>query len=158
MESRFPGRNLLIAYVCLAGCPLLALIGILDAGHNLQAPPDIAASWELKAEADPLGPALCLPAGPPVLQISQSGQYLSLNLARYHGYGKVGNNSAASADLQTDPIGACGASGTALHIEVSLPEPDAGRMAGVIKSAACGDCKALPFSATRLETPPETRH
>lgn len=158
MDSRFPGRNLLIAYICLAGCPLLALFGILDAGHVLQAPPDIAASWVLKAEADSLGPALCLPSGPPVLQISQSGQYLTMSLARYRGYGKVGNDSAASADLQTDPNASCGASGTAVHIEVSLLEPEANSMTGVITSAACGSCKALPFSATRLDTPAEARH
>lgn len=158
MESRTPGRNLLIGYICLAGCPLLALVGILDAGHNLQAPPDINASWVLKADADPLGPVLCLSSEPPVLQIVQSGEYLDMNLARYHGYGKMGNNSAASADLQADPNAACGASGAAIHIDVSLPERKAGRMTGEIRSAVCGDCKALPFTATRLETPSKESH
>jgi hypothetical protein len=64
---------LVAAYLLLVGMPVLGLLGILEAGRGIPAPPSISGDWAL--EFDPAAPCANGPASlrQPALSISQSG-------------------------------------------------------------------------------------
>ena len=77
-------RNLMVAYICLVGLPLLALVGVLKKGHALAAPFAVDGVWIMETEAIhlsalPCGNFLSSVTNAPVL-ISQSGKTLVLTL------------------------------------------------------------------------------
>ena len=61
------------AYLLLVGVPVLGLLGILEAGRGIAAPPSISGDWTL--QFDPAAPCANGPASlrQPALSISQSG-------------------------------------------------------------------------------------
>lgn len=146
------GRNLVTAYICLVGFPLLAVVEMLDLGHDLQAPPDIAGSWKMEAQAGALQPACPASSAAPVLQISQSGKYLILSLPGFQGSGVVEANSRISAGLRPSADAGCRGS-RPLHLEATLPASAAGRVTGVIRTAGCAGCPAVSFAADRVKEP-----
>jgi len=71
-------QRLVISYVLLVGIPLLGVVGVLGAGRGLTAPISVAGNWDLQ-----LGQSCGAGLGftdPTILDISQSGNYLTLTL------------------------------------------------------------------------------
>jgi hypothetical protein len=77
-------NNLVAAYLLLVGVPVLGLLGILEAGRTIPAPPSISGDWNIEFDAK----ASCL-SGPsalrqPALSISQSGTQALITLNDGH--------------------------------------------------------------------------
>jgi hypothetical protein len=145
------GRSLVIAYICLVGFPLLAVVEMLDLGHNLQAPPDIAGSWKMEAQAGAWQPTCAKPSSAPVLDISQSGKFLILSLPGFQGSGVLETGSRVSGDLLPVADGCRG--NLPLHLEATLPALATGRIAGIIRAAGCDTCAPVSFAADRVKVP-----
>lgn len=140
-------NNILLAYVCLVGIPLLALLGILYAGRNLYAPIALGGAWHLQADLRPPNLNECTPAVDAarhsVLIISQSGKYLTLVLHRLQGSGTLQNGSII-VDL----------SGSTVAVPIRLDAHVGGLvdhdlMTGTINVKGCPARKAVPFRAVR---------
>src|ERR1700690_2562536 len=77
LHMSFGNKNLIAAYSCLVGIPILGLLGILDIGHGLRAPIAIGGTWDVQVDLHSLASthcdALLASTQPWVLDISQSG-------------------------------------------------------------------------------------
>src|SRR5215472_8504578 len=77
-------RDMVFAYVCLVGLPLLGLLGILRAGRHLTPPISMAGTWTLDADFSAVPVGHCTQVLANVLHgavdISQSGDRLLLTL------------------------------------------------------------------------------
>jgi len=126
----------MLAYMLLVGVPVLALLGILEAGRSLAAPPALSGDWKLEFDDAACGnrPNLRQPA----LSVSQSGMdaLLTLNDGRNGGRGTVFEATIASNQLRSNNLNAA----------VTGKRPDR-----VLKGTLAIDgCPPLTFHATRL--------
>jgi hypothetical protein len=137
-----------VLYLMFVGLPLLVLVWVLHAGRGLEAPASIAGRWRLDSARDVAAGVSCGPAaggkqgdnpGEVVLQISQSGRHVTLNLGALSLGGKMeGNHIAArtrSAHLEAD-------------VDRGSTPPS---LTGTVEVATCG--AHVPIHATR-ETGP----
>ena len=63
------------AYILMVGAPVLGLLGILEAGRTIAAPPSIGGEWTLQFDAGPQCAGI-----PASLNISQSGPAATITL------------------------------------------------------------------------------
>src|SRR2546425_9400647 len=105
-------KNVVIAYVCLVGIPVLAVIGILDAGYNLRAPIAVGGTWDVQGDLHALATAPCAASlgnsQPRVLEISQSGKYLSFSFDAIRGSARLEGTTIAAGELWLPRDAECG--------------------------------------------------
>lgn len=146
-------RNLVPAYICLVGIPMLGLIGVLDSGHDLRAPLAVRGAWDMQADFHSLAPrscgALALSSRQRVLEISQSGKQLALALDRMQGLGTIENTTVTAIELRLPGV-SCGTGELSVHFQASI-ESSAGQdvMNGVLDINGCSSCAPVPFRAVR---------
>jgi hypothetical protein len=135
-------------YVLLVGAPLVVLLGILEAGEKLVAPPSIGGGWRIE---EPLmgDVARCLGGGVQ-LEIAQSGVRARVEL---------GQAGAIAVELRGDSIRGVGrpsaidrCPGGRVLVAARLTGPPSmpGVMTGTIALPECAACAPSPFRATRL--------
>lgn len=73
-------KKLLISYVLMTVIPLLGVLGLLQAGSRLQAPPAIGGEWALEITTSPACEGALTWLQPPTLSVSQSGRILHITL------------------------------------------------------------------------------
>jgi len=64
---------MVVAYILMVGVPILALLGILDVGRGITAPPSIGGDWNLEFDAASICASGLAKVRQPALNISQSG-------------------------------------------------------------------------------------
>jgi hypothetical protein len=152
-------KRLFVSYILLVGIPLLGIVGVLGAGRSLTAPLSVAGSWELQIDPNITQAQSCV-AGlgfthPTVLEISQSGKYLSLTLGTQP---KIKLQAALEgkelvADSTLPVAESCsGAAGLSLRAGVE-PKATPRTMSGVLSFDACPSCGAASFRAIRQVFP-----
>jgi hypothetical protein len=152
-------KRLFISYNLLVGIPLLGIVGVLAAGRSLTAPLSVAGTWDLQIDSSAIQ-ALPRIAGlgfthSTVLEISQSGRYLSLTLGTQP---KVKLQAALegkelAADSTLPVAQSCsGAAGLSLRADVD-PKATPRTMSGVFSFEACPSCGAANFQAVRQVFP-----
>lgn len=70
-----------LTYALLVGAPLLVLLGVLNAGARLQAPPSVGGEWSLDVAATR--------SSVPPLTVVQSGRVLELRWGAAKGLGRL---------------------------------------------------------------------
>jgi hypothetical protein len=153
-------KRLFISYILLVGVPLLGLVGVLAAGRSLTAPLSVAGSWDLHIDRSVTDAQPCI-AGlgftrPTVLEISQSGRYLSLTLgtqpklklqATLDGKALVADSTLPVAE------GCSGATGLSLKASID-PKATPPTISGILSFDACPSCGASNFRAVKQVVPP----
>jgi hypothetical protein len=145
-------KNLIVTYVCLVGFPLLALIGILDIGHDLRAPIAVGGIWNVEADLVPLAAGPCMgslaESHRPVLSISQSGEFLALTLDRMEGSGSLADGAVTAALSQSPTDSSCSAQKDAVYLHANLERSSGDEvMTGTIGANRCPACAAISFRA-----------
>ena len=152
-------KRLLVSYILLVGIPLLGIVGVLAAGRSLTAPLSVAGSWDFQVDPSVTKARSCV-AGlgvtdRAVLEISQSGRYLSLTLntqpkvklqAALEGKALVADSTLPLAQSCS------GAGGLSLRADVD-PKATPRTMSGVFSFEACPSCGAANFQAVRQVFP-----
>ena len=149
----FSKEKLAISYVLLVGIPLLGVVGVLAAGRRLAAPISIAGGWDFQITSSAIQPRSCIGrfvfARPTVLDISQSGTYLTLTLNSQPKLDLEGTlqGKTISANLSLPHEASCnGATGLSLTAEI---DSNAGPriMSGIVKFGGCPSCGSANFQA-----------
>lgn len=148
-------KRLVISYILLVGIPLLGVVGILGAGRRLTAPISVAGSWDFKIDPIASETQSCIARlgfmRPTVMDISQSGRYLTLTL---NSQPKVGLRATLQgqtvAGNSTSFLGAScdGTAGLALTAEIDATVAPR-VMSGVLKFDDCPSCGSANFQAAR---------
>jgi hypothetical protein len=149
-------QRLVISYVLLVGIPLLGVVGVLGAGRGLTAPISVAGNWDLQ-----LGQSCGAGLGftePTILDISQSGNYLTLTLNSQPQVGLQGTlqGKTVAASLGSPPeTSYSGAAGLSLTAEVDTNA--APRTMSVVLSFDGSPSCGSVFHAVRQAFPPRRR-
>jgi hypothetical protein len=142
-----------LAYLFLVGLPLLLILGTLEAGRSLVAPPAVAGSWliALDGSVPSAGCArLVLDTQPLSAQISQSGTSLSivLNDPRNTVFTAVLISGRFTGAAPAFNVAGC--KGVSLAIEANVVGEASGRsLTGRFLFGGCPVCAAVPFRASR---------
>lgn len=155
--------NVVLAYILLVGIPIVALIGIVDAGSDLRAPTAIGGKWELSTDFRALALGSCSPsqAGEPiVLSISQSGRYFTLSFGHLQGSGILDQAAFLSDDLRpASDSSSCGAGAPTYYLRGRLERPDQDEeITGVAGIEGCAACRPISFRAIRRNLPAKATH
>jgi len=147
-------KNLAAAYVAFVGIPILALIGILDAGHDLRAPVAVSGAWDLQADWGPLTSAPCAvwaaSSGQRVLEVSQSGKYLALSIDPVRGSGTIESGRVTAAALRPVKPVSCESGEASVYFQAGFESSDAPDvMSGTLGVNGCASCSGIPFRAVR---------
>jgi hypothetical protein len=144
-------KNLIPAYICLVGIPILGLVTILDAGHDLRAPIAVGGAWQVQGDFEPLASVSCTAplarSQRPMLTISQSGNHLTIALDRMQGAGRMEHATMTADGLRLANDAACETGDGSRYLRANLAEQNV--MTGVIGVNGCSSCAAVPFRATR---------
>ena len=145
-------KNLVASYVALVGIPILALIGILDAGHDLRAPVAVGGAWDLQANWGSLTSAPCAvlwadSSEQRVLEVSQSGKYLTLSIDPLTGSGTIENGRLTAEALRPMKPVSCQSGDASLYFQASFESSEA--MNGSLRVNGCASCSGIPFRAVR---------
>jgi hypothetical protein len=157
MTSRSKKR-LVISYVLLVGIPLLGVAGVLGAGRRLTAPISIAGSWDLQIDPSTNQAQSCVArlgfTRPTILDISQSGRYLTLTLNNQTKVGLQGTlqGKTVAANLTSPLEASCGPAGLSLRAEVD-PKDGPRIMSGILSFDGCPSCGSAKFQAVRQGLP-----
>jgi hypothetical protein len=156
-------EKLVISYVLLVGIPLLGVVGVLGAGRNLRAPTSIAGGWDFQINPSATQPQSCVTGlvvvRPTILDISQSGRYLTLMVDSQPKFSLEGTLQGKTivANLSLPLEASCkGAAGLSLTAEIdSKTAPRI--MSGVLSFDGCPSCGSANFQAVRhvLQGKPE---
>jgi hypothetical protein len=152
--DKFPRKkNLIVTYVCLVGFPFLALIGILDIGHDLRAPIAVGGIWNVEADLEPLATVPCMgflaESHRPVLSISQSGEFLALTLDRMEGSGSLAAAAVTAVLSQSPTDSSCNAEKDAVYLHANLERSSGDEvMTGIIGANRCPTCATISFRAS----------
>jgi hypothetical protein len=152
-------KRLVISYVLLVGIPLLGVVGVLGAGRSLTGPISVAGTWNLQIDPSVTQVKSCV-AGlgfthSNILDISQSGRYLTLTLNSQPKVGLPGTlqGKTVAANLTSPFETSCdGASGLSLTAEID-PKATPRTMSGVLKFDGCASCGSTNFQAVRQVLP-----
>lgn len=150
-------KGIVAAYIAFIGVPILALLAILDAGHHLTAPVAVSGSWDLQADWRPWTSAPCAvwaeSAGKPVLEVSQSGKYLDLEIDQLRGSGTLETGRVtATVSRAVKPI-LCQSGDVSVSVQASFESGSADVMSGTLRLNGCASCMAVRFRAVhRKET------
>jgi Kef-type K+ transport system membrane component KefB len=155
-------RNLIFTYLGLVGIPLLALVGILRAGANLNPPISVAGPWNVDADFSSFTSSspcrtLLSSVGQHAFEISQSGRQLTLTFNDPQKTSLVGeldgsNLSASLAEpaAQTNGESSSCADSQRLRIAATIDGAgDSRSMKGAINLSNCSDCSPIAFHALR---------
>ena len=153
-------KTFITAYIFLVGVPLLALVGVLEAGRKLVAPPAVDGPWVVDADFRSLAPSPCGALfgtlRQPVLLISQSGTHFdfALNAAtRLSGEGALqGPDLTASGGVT-----ACSVPQNFLVTASVSGQPAARVLNGKISLPSCADCAPVAFHAIHPIAPRNSR-
>jgi len=156
-------EKLFVSYALLVGIPLLGVVSVLGAGRSLTAPLSVAGSWDLQIDSSFPQPQSCITSlgfhNPTVLDISQSGRYLTLTL---NGQPKVElegtlQGKTVAANLATPFKASCdGAARLSLTAEVDSKAAPR-MMSGILKFDGCASCGSVNFQAVRQGLPTAKR-
>ena len=140
--------HVLLAYIFLVGLPALGLVMILDAGHNLKAPPAVSGTWRVEGDWTPLprnGHMTAFSGATPVtLTISQSGTEL---FARWGG--GSGTTLAGTVAPGRMVIGKK-APGDTVYATASVNgDPENRTLTGELYANWCPPCGPVSFRAAR---------
>lgn len=152
-------QRLVIFYVLLVGIPLLGVVGVLGAGGSLTAPISVAGSWDIQIDPSIAQAQSCVArlgfTHPTILDISQSGRYLTLTVNSQPKVGLQGTlqGKTVAANLTSPREASCsGAAGLSLAAEIddkAVPRT----MSGVLSFDGCPSCESANFQAVRQELP-----
>src|SRR6266566_4582233 len=143
-------RNLWVAYVGFVGIPLLALIGILDAGHDLRAPFAIGGAWNVQGDWKPLLSNLCgvwtESSQDRTLEISQSGQYLAVAFDSLQGSGSIEGSRVTAGQLRPKKPVPCSRGEVSLNFAGTYQRADGHDvLSGTINLNGCPNCASVAF-------------
>ena len=147
-------RNLWVAYVGFVGIPLLALIGILDAGHDLRAPFAIGGAWNVQGDWKPLLSNLCgvwtESSQDRTLEISQSGKYLSVTFDSLQGSGFIEARRVTAGQLRPKKPVSCSQGEVSLNVTAQYESANGvDALIGTVAVNGCPRCAPVPFRAVR---------
>jgi len=148
-------KRLVISYVLLVGIPLLGVVGVLGAGRRLKAPISVAGSWDFRIDPGASETQPCV-AGlgfrrSTILDISQSGQYLTLMLnsqPMVELRGTLSQKTVAANSTSSIGAGCDGAAGLSFAAKID-PKSTPGLMSGILKFDGCPRCGSANFQAVR---------
>ncbi len=129
-------------YAFLVGLPVLALLGVLQQGRQLQAPPAVDGFWQIDQ-----GAACGLAAGDR-FEIVQSGQYVAVSLEDREPLRGRLNDGVLRARGGARESFAPGCSEGQLELAFRLG-PDNGRLTGTGGFEGCSACPPRPIRAVR---------
>ena len=138
--------HLLLIYVLFVGLPLLGILGLLEAGRDLQAPRSVSGKWEVRSDLSPLARTPCAylvrNIRQPALTVSQSGPVLSIAVNNESGTMLAGriDQSVVSADIGSEQL---------CSLRAELAKPKGTTLAGAI-SVNCPGCQPVPFQAVKV--------
>ena len=159
----YTNKHFVIAYCFLVILPILGFMEVLKKGEGMSAPPSVAGTWKLEANAVELATLLCGKSTPAIQEsfvtISQSGRNLVLALnsePAASGPGVI-EGSIIKGSLIALPEGpnqlAC-VSGRLLTLNATVDARVGLRsLAGELSLDACSSCMALDFHAARQVLP-----
>jgi hypothetical protein len=139
-----------LLYLGLVGLPLLGVLGILQVGRGLTAPPAFGGTWRLAAAASEDG--CTLPAAP--LHVAQSGWRAQVALGATAVQADVDGRALRTREAVAAHGGPC----RGWHVEAEgqgAPVPDA--LVGRLVPEGCA-CAPVPFRALRVPGAPEGGH
>ena len=152
-------EKLFVSYALLVGIPLLGVVGVLGAGRSLTAPLSVAGSWDLQLDLSVTQARSCIASlgfiHPTVLDISQSGRYLTLTVNSQPKVGLRGmlQGKTVAANLTSPHEASCGgASGLSLTAEID-PKAAPRMMSGILKFDGCPSCGSANFQAVKQGLP-----
>jgi hypothetical protein len=148
-------RKFVVAYIVLVGIPLLALAGVLKAGHHLTAPYAVDGSWRFASSSSPVTSACSnflssISSGS--ISVSQSGTVLVVGVN-----GKTTNGTLDGKLLRAEFAGSndvADCSNRPLTLVATVdPSTDPRTMAGTLSLGNCTSCSA-DFRAVRQPRAP----
>jgi len=148
-------EKLFVSYALLVGIPLLGVVGVLGAGRSLTAPLSVAGSWDLQIDLNVTQPLSCIAGlgfhNPTVLDVSQSGRYLTMTLnsqPKVALQGTLQGKTVAANLISTHEASCGGASGLSLTAEID-PKAAPRTMSGILKFDGCPSCASANFHAVK---------
>jgi hypothetical protein len=146
-----PRQKHVLLYIAFVGLPLLALVGILQAGRGMVAPVSIGGRWKVDSGGKLASAIKCSPtqeADPVVLRIGQSGQHLRMEL-------RDGENTMFRGKLEGTTMTAEAPAGIAQPpaIQVHADLDRGAQPAVLVGTVDVSKCPGqIPFRAVRQET------
>ena len=159
-----PKRKLMLAYICLVGAPLLALVGIVRAGQHLRPPISLGGEWNLDADFGswPSGPCreLLASVNRPFFSVSQSGSELAVTLNNPQKTVLAGKLRGTSLTIGAEgphksrpTLAACGNTEAVRLIARVTGQARQRALEGTLDLEGCSNCPPLAFRATRRASP-----
>jgi hypothetical protein len=156
-------RNFVIAYIFLVILPVIALAGILRAGHIVKAPPSVDGIWVLRMDR---GQLASLPCGKTLaaieqnsIVISQSGETFELSFAngpRVSGAGVVDGAALRASLIPGADWSAefgCGGKRRLSLVATLAAGTKQKSLAGKLSVDDCPSCTPVDFYALRQAAP-----
>lgn len=152
-------RKLMVAYICLVGIPLLGLIAIVHEGQRLSAPASVGGSWNLDGDfaawlGKPCADQLT-GAGRPALDISQSGNMLSIVLGDAPAMPLTGTiqGRTLTAGAKTPAFSGTANCNAAIGVKATASKDgDQRTLTGTLRLNTCASCALVAFRAVREGT------
>lgn len=159
-----PKRKLMVAYVCLVGLPLLALVGIVRAGQYLRPPISLGGEWNLEADFGSWQSKPCrelvAAVHQPFFSVSQSGSNLAVTLNNPQKTVLAGELRGTSLTIgaggphrSPSRFAACGNAEAVRLIARVTGQARQRLLEGTLDLEGCPKCPPVPFRATRLASP-----
>jgi hypothetical protein len=132
-----------VAYLILVGLPAAGVFGVLGAGRQLEAPPDLAGNWRVDSGAT------CGLGSGDTFRIVQSGRFVQIEIAgRPPLEGRLDESTLRAAGRVRE-TSAPGCRNGRLSVRFRLSE-DGGRLEGTGGVENCSACPARPISAVQI--------
>jgi hypothetical protein len=128
-----------LTYLAMVGIPVAGLLGILDYGAELTAPPAITGGWQVEGSL-----TSCLLAQPSELAFQQSGRFLQVSLGAASGDARLDGDELRAHVVE--PNGPC----TSVELEGSF-DATSERFVGQATGSGCDACRGIDFVALRAE-------
>lgn len=140
-------NHLALGYVLLVGIPLLILIGVLQAGAGLTAPPAVSGKWVLEPAAAACGEILG--RGRATLNITQSGPALVMT---FEDARKTTLTGTAETGRLSGFASAAGC-GNSIRLQADITgNPSRRSLRGQLIFDGCGACPQVAFRAGKLQS------
>lgn len=157
-----PKQKLIVAYICLVGLPLLALVGILRAGQHLRPPISLGGEWNVDADFGSWQSTPCrelvAARDQPFFSVSQSGTNLVVTLNNPQRTALAGELQGASLTIGAAPksrsaAAACGNAEAIRFIARVTGQAQRRVLEGTFDIEGCSSCRPVAFRATRQTSP-----
>lgn len=145
-----------LLYITTVLISFIGLLGILNIGETLAAPPDISGIWKVEKVSDIIHHS-CLPLNivDSELIIEQSGIYLLVqlnNLEQTRIQGKIRNNRVSlTGVIPTEANAAkCGEETKfRLDLKLNIQQENRNQLSGTWSTPDCSNCERIRFSAVK---------